>query len=105
MVGLMYAPYMTAKRRLSATVDADLVEAGHAAVEAGDAESVSAWVSDALRLKVEHDRRLRALDDFIAAHEAEHGVITEEEMETVTRSVRQRAVVVRGDSPRRQGAS
>jgi hypothetical protein len=92
----MYAICMTAKRRLSATVDAELIEASHAAVAAGDAESVSAWVNDALRLKVEHDRRLGALDKFIAGYEAEHGEITEEEMAVASRRVRERAVVVRG---------
>jgi hypothetical protein len=59
---------MPIKRHLSVTVDADLVEAGHVAVGAGFAESVSAWVNDALRLKMEHDRRLRALDEFIAGY-------------------------------------
>jgi len=96
MVGLKYASRMTAKRRLSSTVDAELVEAAQTAVRAGDAESMSAWVNDALRLKVEHDRRLHALDGFIAAYEAEHGEITEEEMAAAVRSARQRAVVVRG---------
>jgi Arc/MetJ-type ribon-helix-helix transcriptional regulator len=91
-----YVASMTAKSRLSVTVDADLVEASQAAVAAGEAESVSAWVNDALRLKADHDRRLRALDDFIAAYEAEHGEITEEEMEAAVRSMRERAIVVRG---------
>ena len=51
----------TAKSRLSATVDTDVLAAVQAAVAAGEAESVSAYVNDALRLKAEHDRRLRAL--------------------------------------------
>ena len=93
----MYHDCMTVKRRLSATVGADLVEASHAAVEAGSAESVSAWVNEALRLKVEHDRRLRALDEFIAGYEAEHGEITEDEVAGAVRRARERAVVVRGD--------
>ncbi len=93
----MYYLCMTVKRRLSATVDADLVEASRAAVEAGSAESMSAWVNDALRLKVEHDRRLRALDEFIAGYEAEYGEITEDEMAEAARRARERAVVVRGD--------
>ena len=74
----MYALSMT-KSRLSVTVDADLIAAVQAAVAAGAAESTSAWVSDALRLKLDHDRRLRGIGDFIAAYEAEHGEITEEE--------------------------
>jgi hypothetical protein len=95
---------MTVKRRLSATVDEDLIEASQAAVAAGTAESVSAWVNDALRLKVEHDRRLQALDKFIAQYEAEHGEITEEEMAAAARWARERAVVVRGN-PTRGGAA
>ena len=43
---------------------------------AGRAESVSAWVNEALRMKADHDRRLQALDEFVAAYEAEHGEIT-----------------------------
>jgi hypothetical protein len=63
---------------------------------AGEVESVSAWVNDALRLKVEHDRRLRGIDDYIAAHEAEYGEITDEEMDAAYRAARARAIVVRG---------
>jgi Arc/MetJ-type ribon-helix-helix transcriptional regulator len=95
-VVLMYAVSMTAKTRLSVTVDSDLVAASQAAVADGEAESVSAWVNDALRLKMEHDRRLRGIDDFIAAFEAEYGEITDEEMDTAYRTSKARAIVVRG---------
>jgi hypothetical protein len=88
---------MSAKERLSASVDADLVAVAQEAVAAGQAESVSAWVNEALRLKVAHDRRLRALDEFVAAFEAEHGEITEAEMSEAARRARGRAVVVRGE--------
>ena len=87
---------MTAKTRLSVTVDADLISAGQAAVAAGEAESISAWVNDALRLKVEHDRRLRGIDNFVVGFEAEHGEITDEEMEAAYRASKARAIVVRG---------
>jgi hypothetical protein len=87
---------MTTKARLSVTVDADLIAASQAAVAQGEAESVSAWVNDALCLKVEHDRRLRGIDDFIAAFEAEHGEISGAEMEAAYRASKARAVVVRG---------
>ncbi len=93
----MYALSMTSSKiRLSATVDADLIAACQAAVTSGEAESVSAWVNDALRLKVENDRRLRGIDDFIASYEAEHGKITDEEMEAAYREGKARAIVVRG---------
>ena len=103
----MYAISMTAKSRLSVTVDEDLIAAGQAAVAAGEAKTVSAWVNDALRLKADHDRRLRALDQFIAAYEAEHGEITEEEIDAAIRSMRERAIVVRGhaqENAKRTGA-
>jgi Arc/MetJ-type ribon-helix-helix transcriptional regulator len=99
----MYSLGMTAKSRLSVTVDADLVAAVHAALAAGAAESMSAWVNDALRLKLDHDRRLHAIDDFIAAYEAEHGEITDEEMDAAVRSMRERAIVVRGGTIVRNG--
>ncbi|HEY5015497.1 MAG TPA: hypothetical protein VII59_01820 [Streptosporangiaceae bacterium] len=60
---------MTAKTRLSVTVDRD----------------------------VSHDRRLRGIDDFIEAYEAEHGEITDEEMEAAYRRAKARAIVVRSD--------
>ena len=66
------------------------------AVAGGRAESISAWVNDALRLKADHDRRLQALDDFLAAYEAEHGEITDDEMRDAARRARERAIVVRG---------
>src|SRR5579859_5069873 len=87
---------MTTKRRLSASVDAELVAVAQKAVTAGQAESLSAWVNDALRLKADHDRRLQAMDEFLAAYEAEHGEITKEEMREAARRARERAIVVRG---------
>jgi Arc/MetJ-type ribon-helix-helix transcriptional regulator len=88
---------VSVKERLSASVDADLVAVAQEAVAHGRAESVSAWVNEALRLKVAHDQRLRALDEFVAAFEAEHGEITEAEMRDAARRARGRAVVVRGE--------
>lgn len=95
---------MSVKERLSASVDADLVAAAQEAVAQGRAESVSAWVNEALRLKAEHDQRLRALEEFVTAFEAEHGEITEAEMREAARRARGRAVVVRdGPGPARTG--
>ena len=97
---------MSSKQRMSASVDAELVAVAQEAVAAGRAESVSAWVNDALRLKADHDRRLRALDEFLVGYEAEHGEISEEEMREAARSERRRAVVVRGaPESRRQGTA
>ncbi len=87
------------RQRLSATVEADLLEAGRAAVAAGEAGSLSAWVNGALRRQADHDRRMRAMDSFLAEYEAEHGEITDEEIAAATRATRARAIVVRGASP------
>jgi len=86
---------MTTKRRLSASVDADLFMAGQEAVSEGRAQNLSAWVNEALRLKADHDRRMRALDDFLAVYEAERGEITADEIAQATRTARARATVVR----------
>jgi len=91
---------MKGKTRLSASVDSDLIAAAQAAVEAGRAPSVSGWVNKALQRQVEHDLRMAALAKFIAAHEAEFGEISEEEMLQATRQLRSRAIAVRGPSSR-----
>jgi len=86
---------MTTRERLSVTIEADLLEAGRVAVAEGRAESLSAWVNGALRRQADHDRRMKALDEFLDGYEAEHGDITEQEMEAATRRARARAVVIR----------
>ncbi len=87
---------MIGKQRLSATVDSDALEAAQSAAARGEVASVSAWINDALRLKIEHDRRLRALGAFVAAYEAAHGEITEDEIAAAVRRAGGRATVVRG---------
>lgn len=93
------------KQRLSASVDADLVHAAEAAVAAGQTETVSAWVNEALRLKLEHDRRLLALAKYIKQYESEHGEITPEEMRSAARRARARATPVRAPAPARARGS
>ena len=87
---------MKPKQRLSASVDASVLAAAQAAVSAGRATNVSAWVNEALHRQAEHDRRMGALDEFLAAYEAEHGVISDEEIRDASRRARSRALVVRG---------
>ena len=86
---------MKPKQRLSASVDADLLAAAEAAARRGDARTLSAWVNDAFRLKLEHDRRMRALATFIDAYESDHGEISAAEIELATRAARARALPVR----------
>lgn len=87
---------MSEKQRLSASIDRDLIAAAERAARRGEVPTVSAWVNDAMRLKLEHDRRLQALAAFIADFEAEHGTITDEEGEAATREAKRRAIPVRG---------
>ena len=87
---------MNGKQRLSASVDADLIAAAEQAAARGQVATVSAWVNDAMRLKLEHDHRLRALAELIADYESEHGEITKEEMTDAVREAKRRATPVRG---------
>jgi hypothetical protein len=94
---------MTSKKaRLTITVDPALVAAGQRAVESGDADSVSGWVSAALEDKVRRDEQLRRLAQAIADFEAEFGEITADEIARQQRRDREEATVVRG---RRTSAS
>src|SRR4051812_41263923 len=87
---------MSGKRRLSATVDADLLDAAEQATNRGDAPTISAWVNDAIRLKLAHDGRLHALQAFISEYEAEHRPITDRDREDALREAKRRAISVRG---------
>jgi len=93
------------KQRLSASVDADLLVAAESAAKRGEVANVSAWVNEAMRLKVDHDRGLAALAGVIADFEAEHGEITNDEIEKATRLARAQAVAVRGTRASEAGAS
>jgi hypothetical protein len=84
------------KRRLSASVDAELIGAAEVAAARGDVANVSAWVNDAMKLKLEHDRGLAELAEVIADFEAEHGEITNQEIERAVRGARSGSVSVRG---------
>ena len=86
---------MSNKQRLSASVDSDLIKAAEDAVNRGLCASVSAWVNEALRLKLAQERRLEALAAFVKTYEVEHGEITPEEIRLATRRARGRAVTVR----------
>lgn len=84
------------KQRLTVTVDPELIEAGHRAVESGQADSVSGWVSSALEDKIQRDRKLALLAVAVADYEKEFGEITAEEIVAQRRADRQGATVVRG---------
>jgi hypothetical protein len=84
------------KKRLTVTVDPALVEAGQHAVAAGQADSVSGWVSAALEDRILRDRKLALLAAAVAEYEDEFGEITVEEIARQRRADREDARVVRG---------
>lgn len=90
---------MIKKARLSASVDSDVLKAAARAASRGG--TLSGWVNDAMRLKLDQDRRLSALDAFLRAYEAEHGEISEDEMSAAVRAARDRATRVRSRRPAR----
>lgn len=93
---------MSRKERLTVTVDREWVEAGSAAVAAGQAESLSGWVNLALAERAAKERRLRAMAEAIGAYEAEFGPITDAELADQQRSDLRNAVVVRGVRRRKE---
>lgn len=92
--------YMTKrKERLTVTVDAELLAVANDAVQRGSADSLSAWVNEALAERAERDERLAAMSDAVADYEAEYGKITEAEIAAQHRADREAAIVVRGRVP------
>jgi Arc/MetJ-type ribon-helix-helix transcriptional regulator len=84
------------KQRMTVTIDEALLRAGQDAVAEGRAESLSAWVNQALADRVAHEQRLTAMADAVAAYESEHGPITDAEIARQQRTDRARAIVLRG---------
>ena len=83
------------KRRVTITVDEDVVEEVARAVADGRASSISAWIGEAIVARQANDRRLEALGELIAEYEAEHGTITDEELAQQAQADRDSAAHVR----------
>jgi hypothetical protein len=84
------------KGRLTVTVDRQLIEAGHEAVAAGRAESLSGWVNLAMAERLARERRLQAMAEALAIHEAEFGTISGAELALQEQADRRTARIVRG---------
>lgn len=92
--------YMTKrKERLTVTVDTELLAAANDAVERGSADSVSAWVNEALAMKAERESKLVAMAEAVADYEAQYGKITEAEIAAQHRADRENVIRVRGRVP------
>ncbi|MCP4663917.1 MAG: hypothetical protein GY856_51700 [bacterium] len=77
---LWYAQSMTRKRKISVSLDGDLV----AALEAED-QSLSAQVNAAVRANLEHRCRQRLLADLLDQLDAQHGSVEEALVEKYAR--------------------
>ena len=84
------------KERVTVTLDRQLIKAANAAVAAGRAGSLSAWVNVALADHVAKEQRLLALGRLVADYEAEHGEISDAVLARREREDRRNAVVTRG---------
>lgn len=82
-------------RRVTVTVDGDLLDEVAGAVAEGRAGSVSAWVAEAIAQRSERERRLRELAALMAEYEAEHGTISEEELAAGEQADRDAAALLR----------
>jgi len=98
---------MSSKVRLTVTVDPELVAAAEAAVESGRAKSVSAWMNEAMRALADRDEQLDALASAIAHYEAEHGVITDQEIVDARRAAERRSTTItpKSSKSRKRGAA
>lgn len=84
------------KRRLSASIDEDLLAAAERAVAEGRAPSVSALVEEALAARMEQDRRLEAAQDLMDWMDAEWGPMSEEDKAAADAEIAARTIRVRG---------
>ncbi len=92
------------KDRITITVDAELIRAGHEAVQAGHADSLSSWVNLALTERVERERRLGAMARAVLEYEAKFGEISADEIEAQSRADARASRAVGGDTHVRRKA-
>ena len=83
------------KKRVTVTVDEDVLQVAAKAVDDGDADSISSWISEAMIERRNKELRLAALGEMIADYEAEHGVITGDELAQQAQADRDAAALSR----------
>lgn len=92
------------KRRVTITIEMDLLEEAQAAVSNGQCRSLSQWIEGAISDQLDKEQRLALLGELIAEYEAEHGVITEEEMEERIRRDKEASATFRASAQARMAA-
>ncbi len=92
------------KERVTVTIEFDLLDEVRAFVKEGTCRSLSEWINEAIAERLAEDRRLAVLRQMIAEYEAEHGVITEEDMAAVAQRDRDEATAYRAVAEARLAA-
>ena len=67
-------------QKVTITVDETLLDAVSIAVSEGRARSISEWIAEAMAQRRDRDERMAVLSRLGAEYEAEHGVITDDEI-------------------------
>ena len=89
------------KQRVTISIELDLLEEAQAAVSNGQCRSLSQWIGEAVAEQLDKERRLALMAEMIAEYEAEHGVITEEDMEEQIRRDKEAAAAIRAKAKAR----
>jgi len=84
-----------AKKRVTVSVEEEVLQVAAQAVTNGDSDSVSSWINDAMVDRVAKELRLAALSELIADYEAEHGAISAREIELQHQADRDAAAMTR----------
>jgi len=90
------------KSRITITVDHALIEEVNALVSAGDAESLSAWVAQAIRIRSEEEHRLAHLRASLDRYQQEHGTFSDAELAAQEEADRDAAALTRANRQRRK---
>ena len=83
------------KQRVTVTVDEELLQEASTAVSEGRSRSVSEWIGEAMAQRRDRDQRLAVLRRLVSEYEAEHGVISDDEIEEQAQRDRDAAASLR----------
>lgn len=80
------------KRRISVSIDAELLAAAETTARRRRPANLSAWMSEAIQRQLEHEHRMEALDGFLAEFEKKFGAISSKDIAEASRWARSRAL-------------
>ncbi|MCY4258326.1 MAG: hypothetical protein OXE04_08640 [bacterium] len=88
------------KKRVTITVEVDLLNHAQSAVQSGVCRSVSEWIGNAMREQLTQDDRLAALDEILAEYEAKYGPFTDEELAEQKKRDLQASAILKAEGER-----